>query len=73
MVILGVDVTKEDLLEIATDANVEAKDTPASNVIQIEFDANSFTRFVQAVRKAGCDGSWGQHGQLLVRRNSDAH
>ena len=68
MVILGVDVTKEDLLEIATDANVEAKDTPASNVIQITCDANSFTRFVQAIRKTGCEGSWGQRGQLLVKR-----
>ena len=68
MVVLGVDVTKEDLLENAKKANVEAKGTPASNVIQIEPDANSFTRFVQAIRKAGCDGSWGQRGQLLVRR-----
>lgn len=68
MVVLGVDVTKETLLEIANEANVEAKGTPASNVIQCEFDANSFTRFVQAIRKAGCEGSWGQRGQLLVKR-----
>lgn len=69
MVVLGVDVTKEELLKIATEANVEAKGTPASNVIEIaKFDANSFTRFVQAIRKAGCEGSWGQRGQLLVRR-----
>lgn len=69
MVVLGVDVTKEELLKIATEANMEAKGTPASNVIEItEYDANSFMRFVQAIRKAGCDGCWGQRGQLLVRR-----
>lgn len=69
MVVLGIDVTKEELLEIAKKANSEANGTPASNVIEIaKFDANSFTRFVQAIRNAGCEGSWGQHGQLLVRR-----
>ena len=68
MVVLGVDVTKEELLKIATEANVEAKGTPASNVIRITCDANSFTRFVQAICKAGCDLSWGQRGQLLVKR-----
>jgi hypothetical protein len=74
MVVLGVDVTKEELLEIAARAIVEANGTPASNVIEItKFDANSFARFVQAIRKTGCEGSWGQRGQLLVRRNSDAN
>ena len=68
MVVLGVDVTKEELLKIATEANVEAKGTPASNVIQIKPDANSFARLVQAIRKADYDSSWGQRGQLLVRR-----
>ena len=42
MVVLGVDITKEELLKIATEANVEAKGTPASNVINVKFGDGSF-------------------------------
>lgn len=40
MVVLGVDVAKEDLLEIAARVIVEAEDTPASNVIRISDSAS---------------------------------
>lgn len=68
MVVLGVDVTKEELLEIAARAIVEAEDTPASNVIRISDSASQFARFATTSNKLGYDLSWGQHCQLLVRR-----
>lgn len=68
MVVLGVDVTKEELLEIAKKANVEAKDTPASNVIRIPDSASKSVGFATTSNKLGYDLSWGQHCQLLVRR-----
>ena len=70
MVILGVDVTKEDLLEIATDANVEAKDTPASNVIRIHAVEGASPRFFEAADDAGYIAEWGQYGRIIVRRKS---
>ena len=68
MVVLGVDVTKEELLKIATEANVEAKGTPASNVINIKFDNGSFARFVQTAREEGYCAEFGQLGQIVVGR-----
>lgn len=68
MVVLGVDVTKEALLEIAARAIVEAKDTPASNVIQIPDTASQFAGFVRMSNILGYDLSRGQRGQLLVKR-----
>lgn len=68
MVVLGVDVTKEDLLKIAEKANVEAKGTPAANVIRISDSASKFVGFAMTSNKLGYDLSWGQYGQLLVRR-----
>ena len=68
MVVLGVDVTKEELLEIAARAIVEAEDTPASNVIRIPDNAMQFAGFVQMSNILGYDLHWGQYGQLLVRR-----
>lgn len=68
MVVLGVDVTKEALLEIAARAIVEAKDTPAANVIRISDSASQFAGFVRMSHIMGYDLSWGQNGQLLVRR-----
>lgn len=73
MVVLGVDVTKEALLEIAARAIVEAEDTPASNVIRIPDNASQFAGFVRMGNMLGYDLSWGQHGQILVKRNHDAH
>lgn len=68
MVVLGVGIAKEDLLEIAKKANAEAKGTPASNVIRIADNAMQFAGFVQMSNMLGYDLSRGQHGQLLVRR-----
>ena len=68
MVVLGVDVTKEALLEIAKKANVEAKGTPASNVINVKFGDGSFARFVQTAYKEGYRVSNGQYGRVIVRR-----
>lgn len=68
MVVLGVDVTKEDLLEIAARAIVEAEDTPAANVIRIPDSASKSVGFAMISNKLGYDLSWGQYGQLLVRR-----
>lgn len=68
MVVLGVDVAKEDLLEIAARAIVEAEDTPASNVIRISDSASQFAGFMMISNKLGYDLSWGQNGQLLVKR-----
>jgi 2-phospho-L-lactate guanylyltransferase (CobY/MobA/RfbA family) len=68
MVVLGVDVTKEDLLEIAKKANAEAKDTPASNVINVKFGDGSFARFTQTAYKEGYRVSSGQYGRVIVGR-----
>lgn len=76
MVVLGVDVTKEellivtkeDLLKIAEKANVEAESTPAANVIRIPDNASQFAGFAMMSNVMGYDLSWGQNGQLLVRR-----
>lgn len=68
MVVLGVDVTKEELLKIATEANVEAKGTPASNVINIKFGDGSFGRFAQTAYKEGYRVSNGQYGRVIVWR-----
>lgn len=66
MVVLGVDVTKEELLEIAEKGNMMAEDTPASNVIRIH--AADTPRFFEAANDAGYIAEWGQHGQIVVRR-----
>ena len=68
MVVLGVDVTKEELLEIAARATVEATDTPASNVIRIPDSASKSIGFAAVSNTMGYDLSWGQYGQLLVKR-----
>jgi hypothetical protein len=68
MVVLGVDVTKEELLEIAARAIVEATDTPASNVIRIPDNVMQFAGFVRMSNILGYDTSCGQSGQLLVKR-----
>lgn len=68
MVVLGVDVTKEALLEIAKKANAEAKGTPASNVINIKFGDGSFARFVQTAREEGYLVNNGQYGRIVVGR-----
>lgn len=68
MVVLGVDVTKEALLEIAEKANVKAEGAPAANVIRIPDNAMQFVGFVRMSNGLGYDLSCGQHGQLLVRR-----
>ena len=68
MVVLGVDVTKEELLEIAARAIVEATDTPASNVIRIPDNVMQFAGFVRMSNILGYDLSRGQHGQAVVRR-----
>lgn len=68
MVVLGVDVTKEELLEIAVRAIVEATDTPASNVIRIPDNVIQFAGFVRMSNILGYDLSRGQHGQVVVRR-----
>ena len=68
MVVLGIDVYKDTLKEIAEKSNMMAEDTPASNVIRIKFDGGSFTRFVQTAYKIGYNVSYGQLGQLLVKK-----
>lgn len=66
MVVLGVDVTKEDLLEIAENGNMMAEDTPASNVIRIH--AADIPRFFEAANDAGYIAECGQYGRIVVRR-----
>lgn len=66
IVVLGVGVTKEDLLEIAEKGNMMVEDTPASNVIRIH--AADTPRFFKAANDAGYIAEWGQYGRIVVRR-----
>ena len=68
MVVLGVDVTKEELLKIAGKANMKAEATPASNVIRISVAPDRAPRFFEAAVQGGCRAEWGQQGQIVVRR-----
>lgn len=69
MVVLGIDVYKDTLKEIAEKGNMMAEDTPASNVIRIHAVEGASPRFFEAANDAGCIAEWGQYGRIVVRRN----
>lgn len=73
MVVLGVGVSKDILTRIAEKANMEAEDTPASNVIHISKVPSATPRFFEAAEEEGCRAEWGQTGQIIVRGAPDAH
>lgn len=66
MVILGVGVDKEKLLEIASKANMKAEDTPASNVIRVSQVPGIPARFREAAAEMGYTAEWGVAGTLIV-------
>lgn len=73
MVVLGVGVSKDILTKIAEKGNMKAEDTPASNVIRISKVPGTTPRFLEAAEEEGYRADWGQLGQIVVRRASDAH
>lgn len=68
MVVLGIGVYKDTLTRIAEKGNMEAEDTPASNVIRIHEVSVAAPRFFEAAEEEGCHAEWGQLGQIVVRR-----
>ena len=68
MVVLGVGVAKETLVKIAEKANLEAEDTPASNVIRVHRVPGKVPMLFDTARKEGYIAEWGQLGQVVVRR-----
>ena len=67
MVILGVGVVKEKLLEIASKSNMKAEDTPASNVIRVSQIQGIPPRFREAAAELGYTAEWGRSGVLIIK------
>lgn len=67
MIILGVGVVKERLLEIASKSNMKAEDTPASNVIRVSQIPGIPARFREAAAEMGYTAEWGETGTLIVK------
>ena len=68
MVVLGVDVAKEILVEIAEKGNLKAEDTPASNVIRVHRVPGKVPKLFEAAQEEGFRAEWGQLGRIIVRR-----
>lgn len=67
MVILGIGVGKEKLLEIASKSNMKAEDTPASNAIRVSRVPGIPARFREAAAEMGYTAEWGGIGTLVVK------
>lgn len=67
MVILGVGVGKMKLLEIASKANMNAEDTPWSNMIRIPSIPGIPARLHTAAAEMGCTAEMGEIGTLVIK------
>ena len=67
MVILGIGVNKEKLLEIASKSNMRAENTLASNVILVSQVPGIPARFREAAAEMGYTAEWGAAGTLIVK------
>lgn len=66
MQVLGISIDKDELLSIAKESGIEATDTPAANVIKIDFMNFDTFSFVASLR--GLKTNFSSTGRLLVSR-----